>query len=103
MENKNEISDRTPGKNLFARGKSAELGSFWGIAGTMGLHMVSCPLIGAALGYALDRWLGTGFLFPAMLVLGIIAGFRCVWQDMRKLQRLEERGRQAGQQGDRAG
>ena len=92
MENKNEISDRTPGKNLFARGKSAEIGGLWGIAGTMGLHMVSCPLIGAALGYGLDRWLGTGFLFPVMLLLGVIAGFRCVWQDMRKLQRLEEQG-----------
>lgn len=81
-----------PAAGLVAH-RSAQAGSLLGTAATMGMHMVTCPLVGAAMGYGLDRLLGTKFLIFVMLVLGIIAGFRCVWQDAQKLQREEERGK----------
>ncbi len=68
----------------------------------MGLHMVSCPLVAAAIGYGLDRWLGTKFFLIVMLILGVFAGFRCVWQDARRLQRLEKR-TETGQRDGHAG
>ncbi len=62
-----------------------------GRASLMGLHLVSGMIVGALLGYALDRWLdmfpwgsAIGFLF------GIIAGFRNVWIDARRLVRQSE-------------
>ena len=70
--------------------QAGELGNLLGIAGVMGLHMVTCPLVGAAIGYGLDRWLGTKFLLVVMLILGVVAGFRCVLQDARRLQRLDK-------------
>lgn len=57
-----------------------------GRASLMGLHLVSGMIVGALLGYAVDRWLdifprgsAIGFLF------GIAAGFRNVWIDARRL------------------
>lgn len=62
-----------------------------GTAGTMGMHMVSGPMVGFALGYLADKWLdswpfgaGTGIL------LGLAAGFRNVWEDARYLSRANE-------------
>ncbi len=62
--------------------------SLLGTASTMGLHMVSGPIVGGGLGYLIDGWLGSwpvasaiGFLF------GIAAGFRNVWADARHLER----------------
>ena len=44
--------------------------------GTIGMHMVSGPLVGFAIGYGLDAWLETGpWLKLVFLVIGIIAGF----------------------------
>lgn len=71
--------------------RSTEVGA--GIASpaaTMGLHLVSCPAVGAAIGYGLDHLFGTGFLIFVMFFVGIIAGFRCIWQDAKKMQRLED-------------
>ncbi len=54
--------------------------------GVIGLHLVSGPLVGFALGYGLDYWLGTGpwgkLIF---LVIGIAAGFLNVYRDTRHL------------------
>ncbi len=57
-------------------------------ASVLGLHMVSHTLVGGAAGYFLDRWLGTKpTLFMIFLVLGIVAGFRSMVQDARKMLR----------------
>jgi len=61
-------------------------------AGTVGLHLVTATFVGAAIGYFLDDWLGTKpWLFLFMLVMGIVAGFRMVIQDMMKIQRASEK------------
>ncbi|MDE5832965.1 MAG: AtpZ/AtpI family protein [Desulfovibrio sp.] len=61
-------------------------------AGVIGLHMVSGPMVGFALGYGLDLWLD---ISPwgkiALLFVGIGAGFLNVWRDTRALLRKLER------------
>ena len=42
----------------FLRGRTNQLDALAN-AGTIGLHMVSGPLVGIAIGYGLDLWLGT--------------------------------------------
>lgn len=61
-------------------------------ASVMGLHLVTHTLVGGAIGYGLDCWLDTKpKLFMVFLILGIIAGFRSVIQDSRKiLRKLKE-------------
>lgn len=56
--------------------------------GVMGLHMVSGPAVGFALGYGLDVWLETTPLGGVVgLFVGIGAGFLNVWRDARELAR----------------
>jgi ATP synthase protein I len=66
--------------------------SLLGTASTMGLHMVSGPVVGGGLGWLADRWLDT---WPwgagAGVLLGIVAGFRNVWKDARWLIREQEK------------
>ncbi len=56
--------------------------------GVIGLHLVSGPVVGFAIGYGLDVWLGTApwgklvFLF-----IGIGAGFLNVYRDTQALLR----------------
>ena len=56
--------------------------------GVIGLHLVSGPAVGFAMGYGIDHWLGTGpwgklvFLF-----IGIAAGFLNVYRDTQALLR----------------
>ncbi len=55
-------------------------------AGVIGMHMVSGPLVGFAIGYGLDWFFGTGpWLKLIFLVIGIIAGFMNVYEDTQKL------------------
>ena len=55
-------------------------------AGTIGLHMVSGIIVGIAIGYALDRWLDTSpTCLLIFLVIGIVAGFKNVYVDTRRL------------------
>ena len=56
--------------------------------GVIGLHLVSGPAVGFAIGYGLDAWLGTapwGKL--AFLFIGIGAGFLNVYRDTQALLR----------------
>ena len=63
-----------------------------GRASLMGLHLVSGMIVGALLGYGLDRWLG---IFPWCsgigLLFGIVAGFRTMWAEARALIGQNER------------
>lgn len=57
-------------------------------AGTIGLHMVSGPMVGFAIGYGLDYWLGTSPWFKLIfLLIGIGAGFLNVYEDSKRLLR----------------
>ncbi|WP_147819702.1 AtpZ/AtpI family protein [Salidesulfovibrio onnuriiensis] len=71
-----------------------------GVAGTMGLHLVSATVVGIAIGYWLDNkffpvylgWETAPWCFVVFLFLGIVTGFKMVIEDTRRLQREEESG-----------
>lgn len=57
-------------------------------AGVIGLHMVTGPLTGFAIGYGLDYWLNADpWMKLVFSVLGIAAGFKNVYDDSRRLLR----------------
>lgn len=63
--------------------------SLLGTASTMGLHMVSGPIVGGGMGWLADHWLGTWPIGAGIgLLLGMAAGFRNVWIDARYLARV---------------
>jgi ATP synthase protein I len=70
--------------------------------GTIGLQLVGSTVVGLAMGYFLDKWLGTDpWLLLLFLLLGIVAGFRSVYQEARKIQdRENEKLRDARRDGD---
>lgn len=64
-------------------------------AGTIGLNLVSATFVGLGMGWLADKyieeWFGVttkpwGLLF--MLVMGIIAGFRMVYDEARRIMRV---------------
>jgi ATP synthase protein I len=61
----------------------------------MGISMVAATFIGLAIGYHLDRWLGTSpWLTLLFLGLGIAAGFRNIFvMTSRELKRQQEENR----------
>lgn len=62
--------------------------SLLGTASTMGLHMVSGPIVGGVLGWLVDKWLDSWPVGASVgLLLGLAAGFRNVWIDARYLAR----------------
>ncbi|RQD58801.1 MAG: AtpZ/AtpI family protein [Desulfonatronovibrio sp. MSAO_Bac4] len=78
-----------------SKNKQALLGDL-GKASLLGIHLVSCTFVGFAIGYFLDKWLGTepwfliGFLF-----FGIAAGFKNMYLEAKKIHE-EERKRDQG-------
>lgn len=67
-------------------------------AGVIGLHMVSGPLVGVAIGYGIDHWFGThpwGKLI--FLFIGIGAGFLNVYRDTQWLLKKMSRAKAADQ------
>jgi len=55
-------------------------------AGAIGLHMVSGIVVGTLIGYFLDRWLETfPWLTGIFMFLGIVAGFKNVYVDTKRL------------------
>ena len=68
-----------------------QLTQLGGTAGTMGLHIVSAIIVGLVIGYFLDDWLGTKpWMIMIFFFVGVVAGFKMVFEDFRKLQRREE-------------
>ncbi|MGK7345183.1 MAG: AtpZ/AtpI family protein [Candidatus Nitrospinota bacterium M3_3B_026] len=52
------------------------------LLGTVGVQLVVSILIGAGLGLALDRWLGTKpWLMLLFIVLGVAAGFLNIYRE----------------------
>lgn len=69
-------------------------------AGVIGLHMVSGPLVGVAIGYGIDHWFGThpwGKLI--FLFIGIGAGFLNVYRDTQCLLKKMSRAKAAESSG----
>lgn len=101
---------------LFKKDSFKDLLQVGGAAGTMGLHLVSATVVGLVMGYYLDKWLLEYFqvhtkpwLTMIFTILGIVTGFKMVFEDARKLQQSEsgstydERGskqQNAGEQDD---
>lgn len=60
-------------------------------ASVIGLHMVSALLLGAGAGYYLDKWLDTKpWLFFLFLIFGVVAGFKNVYTDTKKILKAVE-------------
>lgn len=56
-------------------------------ASAIGMSLVFAIFIGAFIGYLLDNYFGTGYLFKIIgLIMGIIAGFRNVYVMGKKFQ-----------------
>lgn len=60
-------------------------------ASTLGLHLVSGTVVGLAIGLYLDSKLDTKpWLTLVFLLVGIAAGFKNVYVDVKKLQQLQD-------------
>ncbi|RVT97077.1 AtpZ/AtpI family protein [Rhodovarius crocodyli] len=60
----------------------------WGFGMRAGVEVVSALVVGVAIGYGLDRWLGTWpWLFLVMFVVGSAAGVLNVYRLFRPGQR----------------
>lgn len=71
-----------------SQGKHSGALELLGNAGTIGLQLVSATFIGLAMGYFLDKWLGTEpWLLVIFLILGIVAGFRDVYREALRMQK----------------
>lgn len=67
-----------------------------GFLSSLGISMVAATIIGLAMGYYLDRWLGTSpWLTMLFLVFGIAAGFRNLFvlsnRELKRQQREDEK------------
>ncbi len=72
-------------------------------ASVVGLNLVSATFVGLLIGYWLDRWLGTKpWLLLVFLVLGIVAGFRNVLVEVKKIQKADKKDEQEHHDGDDA-
>lgn len=61
-----------------------------GLAYMMGLHLVSGVVVGLVMGYYLDKYFGTRpWLMLVFLIFGIIAGYRNMFREMKRIQRKE--------------
>ena len=55
---------------------------------TVGVALVAATAVGLAIGYGLDRWLGTGpWLTMVFTLLGIVAGFLNLFRDLGLVRR----------------
>ena len=60
-------------------------------ASLLGIHLVATTFVGLAVGYYLDRWLGTHpWLKMVFLLFGIAAGFKNMFQEVQRMQKREK-------------
>jgi ATP synthase protein I len=78
---------------------NSELMKSLGFLSSVGICMVASCLIGLAMGFYLDKWLGTSpWMTLIFLALGITSGFRNIFiLTARELRRQEQ---EAEEQGD---
>lgn len=79
-----------------------ELMKSLGFMSSVGICMVASCLIGLAMGYYLDKWLGTSpWLTLIFLGLGITSGFRNIFiLTARELRRQDQEGKEDGDDSD---
>jgi ATP synthase protein I len=71
-------------------------------ASLIGIHLVATTFVGLAVGYYLDKWLGTDpWLLLTFLLLGIAAGFRNMFQETRKIHSRYGSGQHKSQDHDK--
>ena len=59
----------------------------------LGLTMVGCIVLGFAIGYYLDKWLGTkGIFLTIFILLGIAGGGFTVYRQIRELEARDTEG-----------
>jgi ATP synthase protein I len=71
------------------------------LATTLGWDL-ALPIFGGVLiGYALDRWLGSGHIFTlGLLMAGVFIGYYNVWRFLKRLERKSEQEQpQTGEEG----
>ncbi len=57
-------------------------------ASLIGIHLVTCTVVGLVIGYFLDKWLGTApWLTMIFFFLGVAAGFKNMFQEIKKLNK----------------
>ena len=62
-----------------------------GVLSTVGITLVAATVIGFYAGYALDRFFGTSpWLMLVFLVLGIAAGFKNLFDQVKKIQDFDD-------------
>jgi len=86
------VTDKQDRRELYR-----ELGRY----SALGLEMAISVVIGLAIGYYLDKWLGTGpWLTVVWLALGFAAGVRSLYrsavQSEKDLEKIEENKRKPG-------
>ncbi len=60
-------------------------------ASLLGIHLVATTFVGLAVGYFLDQWLETQpWLTMVFLALGIAAGFKNMFEEVKKIQKRDE-------------
>ncbi len=60
-------------------------------ASVLGLNLVTSTFVGLIIGWFLDKWLGTKpWLLLVFLVLGIIAGFKNVFMEVKKISEADK-------------
>lgn len=75
-----------------------------GAAATIGMHMVSGIIVGLVIGYYLDKYFGTKpWLIMIFFVLGVMSGFKMVWEDLQRLQRRQAEDREGPDKQDADG
>jgi ATP synthase protein I len=63
----------------------------WVQYANIGTQMGSSVIVGAAIGYFLDRWLHTApWMTAAWTILGAMAGFRALFRGIADLDRREQ-------------
>lgn len=66
-------------------------------AGTLGIQLVASTFIGLAMGYYLDDWLGTKpWMLIIFLILGIVAGFRSIYQEAMRMMEADKKDKYGG-------
>lgn len=84
MENKNQNKNNEDGNPMFG---------LLGTASSMGMHMISGPVVGCTLGYLCDKYIFDSWPVGAGIgvLLGILAGFRNIYYDSQYLKKQQEK------------
>ncbi|WP_320006770.1 AtpZ/AtpI family protein [Maridesulfovibrio sp.] len=76
---------------MFFLNGNKEIFDLLGNAATIGTHLVASTFVGLAIGWYLDKWLGTEpWLLLVFLCFGIAAGFKNVFDEVQRIQKKDQ-------------